>query len=43
MQGTHVGMIVRDAELIARALGGSVPPRPAALAAWLDAAGAAAP
>ena len=43
MQGTHVGMIVHDAELIARALGGSVPPRPAALAAWLDAAGAAAP
>jgi manganese/zinc/iron transport system substrate-binding protein len=43
MQGTHVGMIVHDAELIARALGGSVPPRPATLAAWLDAAGAAAP
>lgn len=37
-QGTHVGMVVHDAELIARALGGTVPARPAALATWLDAA-----
>lgn len=37
-QGTHVGMVVHDAEVIARALGGNVPARPAALAAWLDAA-----
>ena len=42
-QGTHVGMVVHDAEVIARALGGSVPARPAALAAWLDAAAGRAP
>jgi manganese/zinc/iron transport system substrate-binding protein len=42
-QGTHVGMVVHDAEVIARALGGSVPKRPAALAAWLDAAAGRAP
>lgn len=37
-QGTHVGMVVHDAELIARSLGGTVPARPGVLAAWLDAA-----
>jgi manganese/zinc/iron transport system substrate-binding protein len=37
-QATHVGMVVHDAEVIARALGGTVPARPAALAAWLEAA-----
>jgi manganese/zinc/iron transport system substrate-binding protein len=42
-QGTHVGMVVHDAELIARALGGTVPARPGALAAWLDAAAGRAP
>ena len=42
-QGTHVGMVVHDAEVIARALGGNVPARPAALAAWLDAAAGRAP
>jgi len=42
-QGTHVGMVVHDAEVIARALGGSVPARPAALSAWLDAAAGKAP
>ncbi|MBM4052759.1 MAG: manganese transporter [Planctomycetes bacterium] len=42
-QGTHVGMVVNDAEVIARALGGTVPARPAALATWLDAAAGRAP
>lgn len=30
-EGTHIGMVVTDAETIALALGGSVPPRPAVL------------
>jgi len=42
-QGTHVGMVVHDAEVIARALGGIVPARPALLAVWLDAAAGKAP
>jgi len=42
-QGTHIGMVVYDAEVIARALGGTVPARPAALATWLDAAAGRSP
>ncbi len=33
-QGTHVGMVVYDASVIARALGGTPPERPAALQAY---------
>lgn len=42
-QGTHVGMVVFDAESIARALGGTVPPRPDAVQAWIAASKAGAP
>jgi manganese/zinc/iron transport system substrate-binding protein len=42
-QGTHVGMVVFDAESIARALGGTAPPRPDAVQAWIAASKAGAP